>query len=44
MMELSNQIAALERQVKRLAESLKNASANGPSGPSSPADERPPHY
>lgn len=44
MMELSNQIVALERQVKRLAESVKNASANGPSGPSSPADERPPHY
>lgn len=45
MMELSNQLAALERQVKRLAESVKNTAASGPgvSG-GSPADERPPHY
>lgn len=44
MMEMSNQLAALERQVKRLAESVKNSAASGPGSSASPADERPPHY
>ena len=44
MMDISNQLAALERQVKRLADSVKAGAENGPSGAGSSPDERPPHY
>ncbi len=44
MMELSNSLAALERRVLRLADSVKAGSENGPAGTGSLPDERPPHY
>ena len=45
MFDMSRQIDRLERQIIRLTEIVKGGGAEtGPSGPASPADERPPHY
>lgn len=44
MFDMSRQIDRLERQVIRLTELVKGGTETGPSGPASPADERPPHY
>ena len=44
MFEMSRQLDRLERQVIRLTELVKGGGQAGPSGPASPADERPPHY
>jgi uncharacterized coiled-coil protein SlyX len=44
MFEMSRQIDRLERQLARLVEIVKRGTEGGPSGPGSPADERPPHY
>jgi uncharacterized coiled-coil protein SlyX len=43
MMEMGRQLDRLERQLKRLADSVKSGEPSSP--PNSPAaDERPPHY
>jgi uncharacterized coiled-coil protein SlyX len=44
MFAMSRQMDRLERQVARLSELVKGNAEAGPSGPASPADERPPHY
>ena len=44
MFEMSRQMDRLERQVIRLTELVKGGGDASPSGPASPADERPPHY
>ena len=44
MFDMSRQMDRLERQVTRLTELVKGNADAGPSGPASPADERPPHY